>query len=64
MGRVTSLMDRLRVRHLPVIENDRVIGINLDANVMVGARSTSIGRWKSHARTQARNDELMGAMPI
>ncbi len=57
---VTTLMDQLRVRHLPVIENGRVIGIVTSRMLM--SRRTEYLNLQIEERTRAlrqANDELM-----
>jgi sigma-B regulation protein RsbU (phosphoserine phosphatase) len=57
---VTTLMDRLRVRHLPVIESGRVIGI-VTARTLMSRRADYLNR-EIEKRTQAlkqANDELL-----
>ncbi len=57
---VTSLMERLRVRHLPVIEEGRVIGI-VTARELIGHRTEHLNRQIEERTRELRraNDELM-----
>ena len=57
---VVALMDRLRVRHLPVVERDRVIGI-VTARLVMSSRTEYLNR-EVEERTRAvreANDDLM-----
>ena len=57
---VTSLMDRLRVRHLPVVEDHRVIGI-ISTRMLMGRRTEHLNRQVEERTRELKhaNDELM-----
>lgn len=57
---VTALMERLRVRHLPVIDSGRVIGI-VTARELIGHRTEYLNRQIEQQTRELRraNDELM-----
>jgi serine phosphatase RsbU (regulator of sigma subunit) len=57
---VTALIERLRVRHLPVIDNGRVIGI-ISTRMLMGRRQEYLNRQIEEQTRELRlaNDELM-----
>jgi len=57
---ITSLMDRLRVRHLPVVEENRVVGI-ISTRMLMSRRTEYLnGQIETRTRELKRaNDELM-----
>ncbi len=57
---VTALIERLRVRHLPVIENGRVVGI-ISTRMLMGRRTEYLNRQIEERTQELRlvNDELM-----
>jgi phosphoserine phosphatase RsbU/P len=57
---VLALMERLRVRHLPVVEQERVIGI-VSAGAIMGRRADYLNRQVEERTRELRsaNDELM-----
>lgn len=57
---VTALMDRLRVRHLPVVENGRVIGI-ISTRMLMSRRAEYLNREVEERTSElkAANEELM-----
>jgi serine phosphatase RsbU (regulator of sigma subunit)/CBS domain-containing protein len=57
---VTALMDRLRVRHLPVVEHGRVIGI-ISSRMLLGHRTRYLDQQVERRTRQLKqaNDELL-----
>jgi serine phosphatase RsbU (regulator of sigma subunit) len=57
---VTALLDRLRVRHLPVVEQGRVVGI-ISTRMLMGHRTEYLNRQVEERTRELRhaNDELM-----